>query len=181
MTRGAQANWAPYLDHDERILWKGQPIQGWTLGKIDIFLIPFSAIWATAALGGVGAALGEATLAGAPFILIFVVVAFYLTVGRFMHDAWRRSRTHYAITDRRALILRGGTRLQSKGLARDVAVDLTAGARSTISIGEQPFVYGFPRGVDPFGMLKEFTFVRIEDGERVYRLIRQVQNGEAPT
>lgn len=180
MSPAGETVWTPFLDPGERMLWTGRPIQGWTLSKIDIFLIPFSAIWALGALGGVAAALAEAPLASLPVLLLFLAIAFYIMVGRFMQDARRRARTRYAITDRRALILRGRSSLQSKGLGRDMAVDLTAGPRSTIAFGEQPFFFGYARGFDPFGMLKDFTFFRIEDGERVYRLIRQIQNDEAP-
>lgn len=178
MSRSAEADWTPFLDPDERVLWSGQPLQGWALSKIDIFLIPFSLLWSIGALAGLSAALVDGALTIAPFALLFGGIAFYITVGRFMHDARRRKRTRYAITDRRALILRGGANLQSRGLGRDLAVALTAGPRSTIALGEQPFFFGFARSLDPFGMLRDFTFFRIEDGERVYRLIRQVQNGQ---
>ena len=43
---------------------------------------------------------------GSPFLL----VGFYLVVGRFVVDAWVRHRQRYVVTDRRVLVLRSGWR-----------------------------------------------------------------------
>ena len=96
-----------YLISGERIVWTGRPALGVRFSGRDVFLVPFSILWAGFAFFWEGSvltigALSPMALFGVPFIL----AGLYLTVGRFLVDAWARSRTIYALSDQRALILR---------------------------------------------------------------------------
>ncbi len=99
------------LSGTERLLWWGRPIAGMRLRGSDAVGIPFSLMWG-------GFAVFWETMAirsKAPFFfklwgLPFVAVGLYLVAGRFLYDAWRRSRTAYALTNERVILLSGGVR-----------------------------------------------------------------------
>ncbi len=96
----------------ERLIWEGRPWRGLRLVWDDLFFIPWSLVIGAvlAFVGSVGLAGltgGEFPLLGAAIALIFSATAVYLTVGRFLHDIWIRSRTRYGLTNRRAVIVRG--------------------------------------------------------------------------
>jgi hypothetical protein len=139
-----EASFSSRLVGGERLVWSGRPQQGLMLSARDVFLIPFSLLWAGFAV------FWEASVArdGAPAFFVlwglpFLVVGAYVTVGRFVHDAWIRARTRYALTDRRALILRGG-QLTSIDLKRVDAVSVSGSGsgRGTIEFGRpQPLAF----------------------------------------
>jgi hypothetical protein len=96
------------LEAGERLLWSGQPAQGIRLRKADALAIPFSLLWTglfifweTSVIRS-GAPL-FVRLWGIPFLL----VGAYLVAGRFFVDAWQRTRTVYAVTDRRVIVVSG--------------------------------------------------------------------------
>jgi len=100
-----------YLRADEKLLWKGRPQQGIRFAGSDLFAVPFSLLWGGMVVGIFGLGGGEIASAGFPFVLfplIFGLVAFYVTIGRLIHDAWIRSNISYALTDRRVVILKTG-------------------------------------------------------------------------
>jgi hypothetical protein len=68
----------------------------------------FAIFWEASVLGLTG--FGKVGGGGAPLIfklwgLPFVAVGIYLVAGRFVHDAWRRSRSFYGVTNQRVLIV----------------------------------------------------------------------------
>ena len=92
-----------YLVGDEFILWKGQPERGSLLSKMDIFLIPFSILWASFVLMAVTSVLSEGDPFTMLFLIPFVCVGFYITVGRFIHASVRRKQTRYVITNKKII------------------------------------------------------------------------------
>jgi hypothetical protein len=98
-----------HLRPGETLLWVGRPVQGIVFRRTDWGLIPFSLIWTSMAVWQarfLGRSL-DALLNPCPTVVILGMLAFgvYLLVGRFVVDAWQRSRTWYGLSDRRALIL----------------------------------------------------------------------------
>jgi hypothetical protein len=94
------------LDAEERLLWAGQPRRGICFRRGDIYMIPFSLIWASFSIFWEIQAFRENAprffrFWGIPFIL----AGAYLVAGRFVWDAWRRARTFYGVTDRHILIV----------------------------------------------------------------------------
>jgi hypothetical protein len=130
----------------EGVVWSDAPQQGVMFTPRDIFLIPFSLLWGGFAITWETLALTGTALAAKsqPVVSIFplwgipfVLVGLYMIVGRFFHDAWIRSRMAYALTDRRALILRGND-LTAVDLGRVATVNLRGGSdggRGTIVFG----------------------------------------------
>jgi hypothetical protein len=133
----------------EHVLWAGQPKQGVVFRGSDAFLIPFSLLW-----GGF-AFFWEASVLQAPtapgffplFGIPFVCVGIYLIVGRFFADAKQRSRTFYAITNERILIISGLFSRRVKSLNLRTLADLSISEGSN---GEGSISFG---GGSPFGSM----------------------------
>ncbi len=111
----------------KRLLWSGRPPQGAVLRASDALLIPFSILWGAFAVFWEWSAI---TQREPPPIFpivggIFVFVGFYMIVGRFFHDSWRRARTLYVLTEDRAIIA-VGRKARVVPLA-GLAVELQAG------------------------------------------------------
>jgi hypothetical protein len=126
----------------EEILWSGRPATGLRLTGQDVFLIPFSLLW-----GGFAVFWEAAVLfAGGPTLFAlwgipFVLIGLYLIAGRFVVDAWVRSGTRYALTNKRILILRAAPfgKFTALNLDRVPEMNLSesANGRGTIRFGAQ--------------------------------------------
>jgi hypothetical protein len=103
----------------EKIEWTGQPNPKVILHAEDWTLIPFSLVWGGFAifwfLGASGMWDIFTSHPDRPFQLFgviwgtpFVLVGQYLIWGRFIYARWKKTRTFYALTNRRALILQNG-------------------------------------------------------------------------
>lgn len=138
-----------YVRAGEKLLWRGRPQQGLRFYGRDLFAVPFSLVWGGMALSFLffdGAPMGEAPLPFRVIPLIFGVLAVYITVGRFIHDAWVRSNIDYALTDRRILILRRGfgEDLTALDIGRLEVVRLKgSGDRGDIVFGQEAGFFGF--------------------------------------
>jgi hypothetical protein len=93
------------LDREERLLWSGMPRQGLVLHSSDIFLIPFSLLWAGFAFFWEAMVISSPPPGGGLFALIpalfglpFVIVGIYILFGRFWVDARNRARTYYGVS-----------------------------------------------------------------------------------
>ncbi|MEL7531240.1 MAG: hypothetical protein AAFN10_08040 [Bacteroidota bacterium] len=102
----------PALLSGENLVWVDRPENGVKFKPIDLFLIPFSIVWA----GGFFMAFGVNLMGNSPgrapfpifFLLPFLIIAFYITIGRFMHEYMIRKRTVYGITDRGRILIKTG-------------------------------------------------------------------------
>lgn len=110
----AEAAIAPYLEAGERILWSGIPVRGILFRREDRYFLPFGIFWlALTSFFLVSAVLGtheaEGILPALPFVLIpllFVAIGLYMVVGRFVWDTDVRDSTSYALTTKRAIVLK---------------------------------------------------------------------------
>ena len=99
---------------------------------MDALLIPFSLIWT-----GIVIAMFLPTMdfgpSGSPnlILIFFLLIGIYFSVGRFIHDAALRRRTSYALTDERALFLRG-SKLTSLDLAHLPKLDTNVASFSFV-------------------------------------------------
>ena len=132
------ADFSAYLAPGEIVRWSGRPQQGLTFRQGDIFLVPFSLVWCGFAifweyLAWTAGGDGFFMLFGA----VFVCVGLYMVFGRFLFDAFMRSRMRYALTDTRALILGGfsGNSLTEFDLRSTSSIRYAAisGGRGTIN------------------------------------------------
>jgi hypothetical protein len=101
----------PYLQPRERLIWSGRPVQGPVFRRDDLWLVPaslavtwFAVDW-NATMWSMG---GAEDLSFGFHGALLLLGAFYFAIGRFIHDAWLRGRTYYAITDQRLIFLQRG-------------------------------------------------------------------------
>ena len=167
------------LGTGERLLWTGRPRQGLRLRAADAMMIPFSLMW-----GGFAVfwEVGVLKQGGPTFFALwgipFLVVAVYITVGRFFFDRYQRSRTYYGLTDQRAIIRtsKGVKSLSLRGLA-DLSLKEKEDRSGTISFGAGDPRYSFFAGAGWPGMGRFLppSFEMIEDARQVYTQIRDAQ------
>jgi hypothetical protein len=105
----------PELLPGETIYWSGQPNPRVIFHKEDVFLIPFSLLFGGFAIfwEAIATGLWDSGTHHAPLFFMlwgvpFVVLGQYFIWGRFTYDAWLKRRTHYAVTNRRVIVLQDG-------------------------------------------------------------------------
>ncbi len=174
-----------YLDPGEQILWTGAPPGGLLLRRKDLLLIPFSLLFVGFSLFWTAGVSGALDSGGDGFVGIFLVVGLafvgiglFLAFGRFVVDAIQRRATAYAVTDRRALILRRGN-LKSMPLEPGLQVSISGQGRGSIMFGPDPGLMAGLQGARGIGGWigpgHPFIFERIGDVDRIHRLIREAQ------
>jgi len=170
------------LARNERLLWSGQPRGGMRLRAADALMIPFSLMWSGFAVFWEINALkqgapGFFALWGVPFVLMGA----YIVVGRFFVDAWQRSRTYYALTNQRAIIIRGIMNRQVKTLPLRTMSDITFTERSdgsgSITLGPSTGPYSWVAGSGWPGTARYQppTFEMIENVRSVHTMLRDAQ------
>jgi hypothetical protein len=171
------------LSAGERLLWSGQPKQGVFLRGSDTFLIPFSLMW-----GGFAFYWEFSVIkSNAPLFFMlwgipFVLAGLYLIAGRFFFEAKQRSRTFYAVTNERILIVSGIFNQTTKSLGlrtlSDISIVEGKNADGTISFGgSSPFsslLSGFS-GWPGMGQHIGPSFEMIGSARAVYETIRTAQ------
>ncbi|WP_308911451.1 hypothetical protein [Pseudokordiimonas caeni] len=170
------------LSSKEKLIWSGQPDQGLKLRGQDAFLIPFSLIWLIVPVGILLS--GEENVQNnTPFPfsiipLIFLAVGAYLLFGRFLQDAWRRKRTVYGLTDKRAIIIsRSGTKSVPIGPSLELNFKQHSDDFGTIQFGAAPsFLASANSGSLSFwsGAPPVPTFECVPEGANVYREIKRL-------
>jgi hypothetical protein len=170
------------LERGERLLWSGRPRQGMMLRSSDAGFVPFSLLWCGFAVYWEYIAFSR----GAPaFFLLwgvpFILVGLHIVLGRFIVDALLRTRTIYAVTDRRVLIITQFLRrrrrvLTLEGLS-EIDIDDRPGGRGTLSFGRGGGFAGGPvfRGWPGSARYLPPAFEEIERPDEVLRIIRDAQ------
>jgi hypothetical protein len=179
---------------DESIQWSGQPIASVLFSRRDVLLIPFSLLWCGFAFFWEYSVLfsptsfkggemhrGMFALFGLPFVLI----GFYLTMGRFFLKYFSRKNTYYALTNQRVLILeinKGRKRVQSYFMRDIPGVHKEIGSNGIGSIVFGPFALqalmyqdsGFSPYRSRMGIVLP-AFYDIQDANQVYDLANNLQ------
>ncbi|MBB6485040.1 PH domain-containing protein [Rhizobium lusitanum] len=177
-----------YFLPGEKLLWHGQPQQGFMLNNSDLLLIPFSLMWGGFAIFWEGTVITQVNasfffkLWGVPFVLI----GLYLIIGRFVIDAFVRARTQYAVTNRRIIILREGwfSKLLTLSLERLPSMDLDqkGDGTGTINFGTDPEAgQGHHGGMSNWtpALSKVPRFLGIANVREVFDLIERAQSTKA--
>jgi hypothetical protein len=170
------------LDPSELVLWAGQPKQGVVLRGSDALMIPFSLLWGGFAFFWEWSVLqSDAPAFFALWGIPFVVVGVYIIVGRFFADAWQRSKTHYAVTSERIMIVDGlyKSTVRSAQLSGLTEMTLTehANGEGTITFGPSslPAMFrtwsGWPGMRERLGM----QFDLVPNAKSVLDLVRSRQ------
>ena len=173
------AGWAPYLEPGERLVWTGAPATGLRFAFADlgpsfvglVFTV-FAIVWTATAAGGPGPAF-------LPVMgLVPLAIGVYLLIGRRFWAAYRRARTAYALTDRRAIIATRhlGRRLRSFPITPGLQIDFRLGDESTLIFARETDLGQRVGGKGRYRRnVNEIGFEYIPDGPHVARLIRRIQ------
>ena len=165
-------------------MWQGQPLQGFRLQPGDAFAIPFSILWLLA-VAGIGALI--LTDNGAevdPFayvvIPVFLGVGLFMAFGRFLIDIRGRAKTHYLLTNRRAIIVKAAWRevRRTVNLASTPEIGLRKmrSGRGSIMFGNPSPFYGMlPASWPGASQFLPPSFDIIDDAEKVYQLALDAQ------
>lgn len=165
----------------EKVLWQGAPAGGIRFRRTDFILIPFglaffcfSLFWETTAVSIIGPGNHDQPLIAMVFPLFgipFILVGFYLVIGRFFWDAYSRKRSTYLLTNRRALIETTalGSKLVSVTLADlgEIGLEQRGDGSGTVILGQDTQVgYG-----ENSRTKRAPRFEFIPDAQRVYKLV----------
>lgn len=139
------------LQPGESLIWSGGPDPALRFSPGDVFMVPFSILWAGFACSWEA----DAIRGGAPplFVLsgaVFVVFGIYLVAGRFVYKIRKKRRIAYGLTMSRALIANGNSSLSEVTLSSTPTTIHRSrdGRRVTVAFGSQ----GLPRRVGVFGL-----------------------------
>ena len=171
------------LNPGERIIWSGQPQQGLILRPSDALMIPFSLMWGGFAIFWESMAVSG----GAPFFFMlwgipFVLMGLYMIFGRFFFDSMQRSKTYYALTNERAIIISGVFNQNTKTLdirkLPEINISTKGDGRGTITFGashSMAWMYsgsGFPN-MGRYNIAPSFEM--IDNAKAVYQHIKRLQ------
>jgi hypothetical protein len=171
------------LNPGERIIWSGQPHQGFLLRPADALMIPFTIMWAGFAVFWEF----SVTTSGAPFFFMlwgipFVLVGLYMVFGRFIVDIAQRMATYYALTNERVIIISGLFNQNVKTLKLQKLPEINVSTRSngkgTVTFGaSHPMAWMYSGGGIPnMGRYNVApSFEMIDDVKMVYQKIKQLQ------
>jgi hypothetical protein len=174
------------LNPGERIIWSGQPQQGFLLRPSDALRIPFSLLWSSL----VTFMFFDAVSGSTPdffslFFFLFFLVGLYVMFGRFFIDLAQRKKTFYALTNERIIILSGLLNQNVKSInfkkLPEINLSVKRNGRGTIIFGtSHPWDWfyagsGWPtRG--SYNLSPRFEM--IEDVKIVYQQIKRLQRGD---
>ena len=162
---------------DERIIWQGQPTQGIRFGAQDIFAVPFAAFWVLMVLAifllGATGELREVDSLAYIILPIFLLFGLHMLIGRFLVDRAARRRTHYYLTNQRAII-ESGLFLQSRrsvSLAALPEIHFRSGrkGRGTIQFGPSGMFGMMPPSWPGASQFLPPAFNDIDGAESVYK------------
>ena len=155
----------PALLDGEQVVWAARPDPRRHFCAADVLLIPFFGVLAVVGIAGMFATNFGAI--GVVYSLVFVAFSLYLSVGRLFVRRWRKQRTIYALTDRRALILthnrrRGASTVAMRldllptyeyvrraGGAGDIIFGSSSGMSRALANTAMPWWYNFSRAPAP--------------------------------
>ncbi|MCC7298307.1 MAG: hypothetical protein IT244_08245 [Bacteroidia bacterium] len=178
----------PHLLENEKILWLGQPKQGFFLRSSDFIMIPFSIFFVAGPTFTMVTLYQESVpFAFKIFIVPFFLVGLYLFVGRFWVDIQKRKQTFYAITGNRILIVQNTKKQQvfSVNIAAETHFEFyqTKNGFGTINIGDQSNYFFRSSGNSLLGtqMNSSPAFEAIPEVKKVFQLLMYIKRGENPS
>jgi hypothetical protein len=169
------------LFSDEQILWAGIPNPRLIFHKDDFVAVPFSLLWLLLVTRNFSSHPAPETIDPLTFLwrAWFLAIGHYALWGRFFHHAWLKTRTFYAVTNRRALFI------QNNWTERCTAVfptELSTIRKEGMSIGTIWFDLKYEREAgsrrrkrkrDRLDIDPQPAFADIDDVDDVYQLLME--------
>ena len=167
-------DWDGILATGERILWQGQPLPRVSFrgGHImetlmGVFFMGFSLFWMKMAMQAPG-----------PFWmfgLLFFFIGLYNAFGKYFWAAFKRQHTWYTLTNQTAYIANdmpfASRSLKSYPINSDSVLEYLPGDAATIYFGSEI------KKTNKSTRKLKIGFEHLEDGNKVYDLLRQIQKG----
>jgi hypothetical protein len=137
----------PALQPGERIVWSGRPDPTVIFTVADAFLLPFYIVWTSFAVIATVSFSSDGMANGAELIpILFDLIGFYFLIGRFIVKAADKRRTAYAITNRRAIVVKG------RGVAESPIAGIQKTSKRTRDGRHMTVTFGTPvRGILGYG------------------------------
>ena len=172
----------------EVIQWTGRPNPSVTFHSEDLYMIPFSLLWGGFAIFWLLGASGIWDWSNHPnknlgwFGIVwgtpFVLAGQDLIWGRFVYERWKKKRTYYAITNRRALIVEYGLRNRNVTAASFEALSMIGKKVRSDGIGSiafgGPVTAKFRAGKN--NPPRPPTFDDVDGADAVYQLAISIQD-----
>lgn len=168
------------LNEGEKVVWQGQPETNAWFSPADIFLVPLGfLLLALLFLSFMGNGEGLSVVG-----IAIILLGIYVAAGRYIVKYYKKKQTHYAITDRRIMIIVEfmGRTVKSTYIdaLADVNVTKQADGVGTITFGRSSFVSSIfaNSGMDIFGKDGRgelLAFFDIKDAETVARLLETLR------
>ena len=163
--------WQQHLFEDEQLLWSGRPGQGLQYSKSGMVMSAIGAVFLVLALFNLRASMAIENTNSFLFLDYMIIAGgLYLLVGHWFLDAEQRKTTHYALTDKRALIYSGFRQMRVRSYPLE-------NAKVTLS-GDNPYSVMFGRETrknDNFSTYKqEVGFRFIDDGREVHDKMQKI-------
>ncbi len=167
-----------YLNKDEKVLWVGKPEVKAVLDPKDVWFIPMTVLFNVFIIYK---AWFEADI---PVDYILILFGVYLLIGRFIYKAFNKTRTLYAVTNQRIIIINKlWNDITEKPIESITHIEknvLLSGI-GTIRFGYTPFMYlilentgfgflGYPEKL--YGTPAP-TFFDIKDADKIYQLVKE--------
>ena len=181
----------PELTSGESVLWAGQPNPRTIFHRDDLYLIPFSLLWGGFAIfweAGISGYWGSGPNAGKQWAfgmlwgIPFVLAGQYIIWGRFLYAAWKKKRTHYAVTERRVIVVQNGWRRQMASAYVDTLPTLIkeggSNGTGTLRFAQAESMWSGRRGWgawDGLSIGSVPTFLDVDDVDSVYRLVSDLR------
>ena len=191
INRESSATIQPELVSGESVLWAGQPNTRVIFHKADVLMIPFSLLWGGFAIfweagasgyWGLGQHSGRPWLFGMLWGIPFVLIGQYFIWGRFIYATWKKKRTHYAVTNRRVIVVQNSWRRQMASAYIDTLPTLSIEGSSqgfgTLRFAQAEPIWSGRQGWgawDGMSIGNVPTFVDVEDVQSVYRLVSELR------
>jgi hypothetical protein len=170
----------------ERLLWSGRPDERALFIPADAFLVPFglaflafAVFWTTQAAKGTSAFFPI-------FGSVFIAIGLYYVFGRFVVKVWRKRRSVYAVTDRRAFAIEGSTVTDTAivGVGRTVSrsrgnhlvsVVFATGRSATWNPMSGGNRLPLNSGLDGFMYQRPLAFFDVRDGDGLLRALDEAE------
>ena len=171
----------------ERLLWSGRPDARALFIPADGFLIPFGLLFLGFAVFWTTQAAKGAPVFFPIFGFLFIVIGLYYVFGRFFVKVWRKRRSVYAVTDRRAFAVDGGTVTDTPiiGVGRTVSrsrrnrlvsVVFTTGRSATWNPMSGGNRMPLNSGLDGFMYQRPLAFFDVPDGDGLLRALVEAES-----
>lgn len=171
----------------EQVLWLGQPVRA-LFNKRDIVELPFGVFWLAFSIFWMYGASGHFdrtqnkgsgwfALFGIPFVL----TGLYLVLGKFIYRYWRRTRTCFAVTNKRVLSVSDAPSRTTISAYLESLPAITKSVRrngvGTLRFGNplpsSAYWRGFPWGSESADDVP--TFYDIPDAEMVFKMVSELR------